>query len=74
MHSNHDSNEENAENSKVSEKSLPLCFSSFQFLRENYKQEDKQVVSSIMGKNSYYGCHLRYGSCYSSGIAAPDLQ
>jgi hypothetical protein len=53
MHNNHDSNEENAENFKVSEKSLPLCFSSFQFLRENYKQEDKQVVSSIMGKLSY---------------------
>jgi hypothetical protein len=33
---NHDDNEENAENFKVSEKSLPLC-SSFQFLREIYK-------------------------------------
>jgi hypothetical protein len=35
---NYDSNEENAENLRVREKSFPLCFSSFQFLRENYKQ------------------------------------
>ena len=53
VHNNHNSNEENAENFKVSENSLPLCFSSFQFMRENYKQADKQVVSSIMGKLSY---------------------
>jgi len=38
LHINHDNNEENAENLKVSGNSLPLCFSSFQFLRENYKQ------------------------------------
>ena len=38
MHSNHDSNEENEANLKVSEIYIPLCFSSFQNLRENYKQ------------------------------------
>jgi hypothetical protein len=38
LHNNHDNDEENAENFRVREKSLPLCFSSFQFLRENCKQ------------------------------------
>jgi hypothetical protein len=37
MHRNYDSNGKNAENLRVSGKDLPLCFSSFQFLRENYK-------------------------------------
>ena len=50
---NHDINKENTENFKVSEKSFPLCFSSFQFMRENYKQEDKKGVCSIMGKFYY---------------------
>jgi hypothetical protein len=53
MHINYDSDEENAENFQVSERSFRLCFPSFQFLRENYKQEDKKFVSSIMGKISY---------------------
>jgi hypothetical protein len=39
---NHDSDEENAENFRVREKSLPLCFSSFQFLKRN----SRQVVNS----------------------------
>jgi hypothetical protein len=34
LHNSHDSDEEEAENFRVREKSLPLCFSSFQFLRE----------------------------------------
>jgi hypothetical protein len=38
VHRNYDSNVQNAENLRVSGKALPLCFSSFQFLRENYKQ------------------------------------
>jgi hypothetical protein len=38
LHNNHDKNEENATNLRVSERSMPLCFSSFQILRENYKQ------------------------------------
>jgi hypothetical protein len=38
VHNNYDNNEENAENLRVSERSMPLCFSSFQILRENYKQ------------------------------------
>jgi hypothetical protein len=39
---NHDNDEENAENFRVREKSLPLCFSSFQFLKRN----SRQVVNS----------------------------
>jgi hypothetical protein len=42
LHNNHDSDEENAENFRVREKSLPLCFSSFQFLKRN----SRQVVNS----------------------------
>jgi hypothetical protein len=49
LHNNHDSKEENAENLRVREKSVPLCFSSFQFLRENYKQ----VVNSREGEHFY---------------------
>jgi hypothetical protein len=48
LHNNHDNDEENAENFRVREKSLPLCFSSFQFLRENCKQ----VVNSREGECS----------------------
>jgi hypothetical protein len=40
MYINHDSNEENVENFKVSENYLPLCFSSFQFLKGICKQAD----------------------------------
>ena len=36
MHINHDRNEENLENFKASERSLPLFFTSFQLLRENF--------------------------------------
>jgi hypothetical protein len=39
---NHDNDEENAENFRVREKSLPLCFSSFQFLKRN----SRPVVNS----------------------------
>jgi hypothetical protein len=39
---NHDSDEENEKNFRVREKSLPLCFSSFQFLKRN----SRQVVNS----------------------------
>jgi hypothetical protein len=38
VHNSHDSDEEETENFRVREKSLPLCFSSFQFLRRNCKQ------------------------------------
>jgi len=48
VHINYESNEESVENLRVSGKSLPLCFSSFQFLRENCKQ----VVSSRDGECS----------------------
>ena len=36
MHINHDSNEENPKVFKVSESYFPLCFTSFQLLRENF--------------------------------------
>jgi hypothetical protein len=48
LHNNHDNDEENAENFRVREKYFPLCFSSFQFLRENCKQ----VVNSREGECS----------------------
>jgi hypothetical protein len=48
LHNSHDSDEEEAENFRVREKSLPLCFSSFQFLRRNCKQ----VVNSREGEFS----------------------
>jgi hypothetical protein len=35
LHNSHDSDEEETENFRVREKSLPLCFSSFQFLKRN---------------------------------------
>jgi hypothetical protein len=38
MHNSHDSDEEETKNFRVREKSLPLCFPSFQFLRRNCKQ------------------------------------
>jgi hypothetical protein len=52
VHINYDNNEENARNFQVSERSLPLCFSSFQSLREIYKQADQQVVNSRNGEFS----------------------
>jgi hypothetical protein len=48
LHNNHDIDEENAESFRVREKSFPLCFSSFQVLRENCKQ----VVNSREGECS----------------------
>jgi hypothetical protein len=48
LHNNHDSDDENAENFRAREKSLPLCFSSFQILREYCKQ----VVNSREGECS----------------------
>jgi hypothetical protein len=47
-HNSHDSDEEETENFRVREKSLPLCFASFQFLRGNCKQ----VVNSREGECS----------------------
>jgi hypothetical protein len=38
VHIHYDNNEKNAENFRVRETYFPVCFSSFQFLRENYKQ------------------------------------
>jgi hypothetical protein len=38
LHNNHDSDGEETENLRVSEDTLPLCFSSFQFLRRNYRR------------------------------------
>jgi hypothetical protein len=48
LHNSHDSDEEETKNFRVREKSLPLCFSSFQFLRGNCKQ----VVNSREGEFS----------------------
>jgi hypothetical protein len=38
MHNSHDSDEEETKNLRVSEDTLPLCFSSFLFLRRNYRR------------------------------------
>jgi hypothetical protein len=37
VHGNYDNNDQSAKNLKVSGNTLPLCFSSFQFLRRNCK-------------------------------------
>jgi hypothetical protein len=42
VHNSHDSDEEETENLRVSEDTLPLCFSSFQFLKRN----SRSVVNS----------------------------
>jgi hypothetical protein len=42
LHNSHDSDEEETENLRVSEDTLPLCFSSFQFLKRN----SRSVVNS----------------------------
>lgn len=36
IHIRYDNNEESAKNFKTSERSLPLCFTSFQLLKENF--------------------------------------
>jgi hypothetical protein len=48
LHNSHDNDEEKTKNFRVREKYLPLCFSSFQFLRANCKQ----VVNSREGEFS----------------------
>jgi hypothetical protein len=48
VHIDYENNEENEENLRVREKYLPLCFSSFKFLRENYTQ----TVNSRNGESS----------------------
>jgi hypothetical protein len=52
VHRNHDSNKENTKKLKVSEKSFPLCFSSFQFLRGIYKQTNQQFFNNRNGELS----------------------
>jgi hypothetical protein len=42
VHGNYDNNDQSAENLRVSENTLPLCFSSFQFLKRN----SRPVVNS----------------------------
>ena len=42
VHGNYDSNDQSAENLRVSGNALPLCFSSFQFLKRN----SRKVVNS----------------------------
>jgi hypothetical protein len=50
VHRNYDSNDQSAENLRVSGNTLPLCFSSFQFLKRNSRQvvnsEDKNFLMS----------------------------
>lgn len=72
VHINYDNNEENAKNSQVSERSLPLCLASLQFLREIYKQADQQVVSNMMGKLSYE--LVEDVICDMEAVLAPKLQ
>jgi len=48
VHSNYDINGQRTKNLKVSGNTLPLCFSSFQFLKRN----SRQVVYSEDKKNS----------------------
>jgi hypothetical protein len=68
LHNNHDNDEEDAEKFKVRERSLPLCFSYFQFLRGNCKQ----VVNGREGE-----CSDQLGEDASVDVEAvlsPELQ
>ena len=47
MHISYDNYEESAENFEVSEGSLPFCFDSFQFIRDNYHAIRNQMSTSL---------------------------
>jgi hypothetical protein len=68
LHNSHDSDEEETENFRVREKSLPLCFPSFKFLRRNCKQ----VVNGREGE-----CSDQLGEDASANVEVvlnPELQ
>jgi hypothetical protein len=52
VHSNYDINGQRTENLKVSGNTLPLCFSSFQFLKRNSRKavnsEDKKISDQLV--------------------------
>ena len=47
MHISYDNDEEGAENFEVSEGSLPFCFASFQFIRDNFHAIRNQLSTSL---------------------------
>jgi hypothetical protein len=61
MHNSHDSDEEETENLRVREKSFPLCFSSFQFLRRNCRR---------VGIGKEGGCSDQLGEDASDDVEA----
>jgi hypothetical protein len=68
LHNSHDNDEEETKNFRLREKSLPLCFSSFQFLRRNYKH---------VGIGKEGGCSNQLGEDASVDVEAvlnPKLQ
>jgi hypothetical protein len=68
LHNSHDSDEEETENFRVREKSLPLCFSSFQFLRRNCRR---------VGIGKEGGCSDQLGEDASADVEVvlnPKLQ
>jgi hypothetical protein len=56
VHNSHDSDEEETENLRVSEDTLPLCFSSFQFLKRNSRpvvnSEDRNLLDQSVEEAS----------------------
>jgi len=46
-HFSYEEEEENAENFEASKGTLPFCFKSFQFIKENYHAINKQVSASV---------------------------
>jgi hypothetical protein len=60
LHNSHDNNDQSAENLRVSENTLPLCFSSFQFLKRN----SRPIVNS----------EDRYSSGQSFDDAIKDME
>ena len=51
MQISHESEKERKENLEISEGSLPLCFASFQFIRDNYHAINNQQSLGILIDN-----------------------
>jgi len=67
-HITYDSDEESAANFEVSEGSLPLCFDSFQFIRDNYHAIRNQMSTSL------YLNHLESNENFVQDFSYSDLQ
>jgi hypothetical protein len=66
-HGNYDSKDQSAENLRVSENTLPLCFSSFQFLKRNSRPVENSEDRNFSDQS------VEYGGCSKPRITALDL-